>query len=235
MLTNKTPTGLVRGFGAIGESMGGIRYVSGHPDRPPVRIGISIGDSLAATFACIGALTALHHRHMTGRGQVIDSAIYEAVLNMMESLVTEYDKAGFIRERTEGFHAWRGALATYTLDYAERRTRARIAEIPDGERKLIQVNGVSVAVFHQEGRFYALDNACPHRQGPLIADATGTQGKPARRYLDPCRPKSLPRSLPRRDHRRRLHDHEGHARGRADARALEASDDSRLEIGRAHV
>jgi formyl-CoA transferase len=88
------------GFGAIGEAMGGLRYVVGDPTTPPSRMGISIGDSLAATFACIGALTALHHRHMTGRGQVIDSAIYEAVLNMMESLVTEYDKTGFIRERT---------------------------------------------------------------------------------------------------------------------------------------
>jgi formyl-CoA transferase len=88
------------GFGAIGEAMGGLRYVVGDPTTPPSRMGISIGDSLAATFACIGALTALHHRHMTGRGQVIDSAIYEAVLNMMESVVTEYDKAGFIRERT---------------------------------------------------------------------------------------------------------------------------------------
>jgi formyl-CoA transferase len=62
-------------------------------------MGISIGDSLAATFACIGALSALHHRERTGQGQVVDSAIYEAVLNMMESLVTEYDKAGYIRER----------------------------------------------------------------------------------------------------------------------------------------
>jgi formyl-CoA transferase len=88
------------GFGAIGEAMGGLRYVVGDPSTPPSRMGISIGDSLAATFACIGALTALHHRHVTGRGQVIDSAIYEAVLGMMESLVTEYDKAGFVRERT---------------------------------------------------------------------------------------------------------------------------------------
>jgi formyl-CoA transferase len=63
-------------------------------------MGISIGDSLAATFACLGALSALHHREVTGRGQVVDSAIYEAVLNMMESLITEYDKAGYIRERT---------------------------------------------------------------------------------------------------------------------------------------
>jgi formyl-CoA transferase len=88
------------GFGAIGEAMGGLRYVVGDPSTPPSRVGISIGDSLAATFACVGALSALHHRNQTGRGQVVDSAIYEAVLNMMESLVTEFDKAGFIRERT---------------------------------------------------------------------------------------------------------------------------------------
>ncbi len=87
------------GFGAVGESMGGLRYVCGDPSTPPSRMGISIGDSLAATFACVGALTALHHRERTGEGQVVDSAIYEAVLNMMESVITEYDKAGYIRER----------------------------------------------------------------------------------------------------------------------------------------
>lgn len=88
------------GYGAIGEAMGGLRYVCGDPSTPPSRMGISIGDSLAATFACIGALAALHHRERTGRGQVVDSAIYEAVLAMMESLVTEYDQAGYVRERT---------------------------------------------------------------------------------------------------------------------------------------
>lgn len=88
------------GFGAVGEAMGGLRYVCGDPSTPPSRMGISIGDSLAATFACIGGLTALHHRERTGEGQMVDSAIYEAVLNMMESLVTEYDKTGYIRERT---------------------------------------------------------------------------------------------------------------------------------------
>jgi formyl-CoA transferase len=88
------------GFGAIGEAMGGLRYVVGDPDSPPSRMGISIGDSLAATFASVGALAALHYRDKTGRGQVVDSAIYEAVLNMMESLITEFDKLGFIRERT---------------------------------------------------------------------------------------------------------------------------------------
>jgi formyl-CoA transferase len=88
------------GYGAIGEAMGGLRYVVGDPSTPPSRVGISIGDSLAATFACLGALAALHSRHVTGRGQVIDSAIYESVLAMMESLITEYDQAGFVRERT---------------------------------------------------------------------------------------------------------------------------------------
>jgi formyl-CoA transferase len=88
------------GFGAIGEAMGGLRYVCGDPSTPPSRVGISIGDSLAATFACLGALAALHYRERTGRGQVVDSAIYESVLAMMESLITEYDKAGYIRERT---------------------------------------------------------------------------------------------------------------------------------------
>jgi formyl-CoA transferase len=87
------------GFGAVGEAMGGLRYVCGDPATPPSRMGISIGDSLAATFACLGAMMALHHRERTGHGQVVDSAIYEAVLNMMESLITEYDKAGYIRER----------------------------------------------------------------------------------------------------------------------------------------
>jgi formyl-CoA transferase len=88
------------GYGAIGEAMGGLRYVVGDPSTQPSRMGISIGDELAATYACLGAMMALHHRHRTGRGQVVDSAIYEAVLAMMESLVTEYHVAGYVRERT---------------------------------------------------------------------------------------------------------------------------------------
>lgn len=88
------------GYGAIGEAMGGMRYVVGDPSNPPSRMGISIGDQLAATFACMGALAALHHKDVTGEGQVIDSAIYEAVLAMMESLITEYVEADYIRERS---------------------------------------------------------------------------------------------------------------------------------------
>ena len=88
------------GFGAIGEAMGGLRHVVGDPSTPPSRMGISIGDTLAATFACLGGMMALHARTRTGRGQVVDSAIYEAVLAVMESLVTEYAYSGYVRERT---------------------------------------------------------------------------------------------------------------------------------------
>ena len=75
------------GFGVIGESMGGLRYVTGYADRPPVRLGVSIGDSIAALYGVIGAMMALQHRHASGRGQMVDVALYEAVFAMMESLV----------------------------------------------------------------------------------------------------------------------------------------------------
>lgn len=88
------------GFGAIGEAMGGIRAINGEADRPPARAGISIGDSLAATFAMIGTLLALRVRDRTGKGQVVDAAIYEAVLTMMESILPEWDLAGFTRQRS---------------------------------------------------------------------------------------------------------------------------------------
>lgn len=89
------------GFGAVGESMGGLRYITGFPDRPPVRTGISIGDSIAALWGAIGALMALRHKEVNGgAGQVVDVALYEAVFAMMESLVPECDVFGFVRERT---------------------------------------------------------------------------------------------------------------------------------------
>ena len=88
------------GYGAIGEAMGGLRAVIGEPDRPPARAGISIGDTLAATFACVGCLVALHHKERTGQGQVVDSALYEAVLGVMESLIPEYAITGYVRPRT---------------------------------------------------------------------------------------------------------------------------------------
>jgi formyl-CoA transferase len=88
------------GFGVIGEAMGGMRYVTGYPDRPPVRMGISIGDSIAALYGAVGALVALHHRKVNGgSGQLVDLALYEAVFGVMESLVPEFDVLGFVRER----------------------------------------------------------------------------------------------------------------------------------------
>lgn len=88
------------GYGGIGEAMGGWRHIVGDPDRPPSRMGVSIGDALAATYGCLGALAALHHRERTGEGQVIDSALYEAVLQVMESLVPDFAVAAFTRGRS---------------------------------------------------------------------------------------------------------------------------------------
>lgn len=90
------------GFGSVGESIGGLRYVTGYPDRPPTRIGVAIGDSLTAMFGVIGALMALHHRDKSPdkEGQFIDAALYESVFAVMESSLTEYMKVGAVRERT---------------------------------------------------------------------------------------------------------------------------------------
>ncbi len=88
------------GYGLIGEAMGGLRHVTGEPDRPPARAGISIGDSLTAMHAVMGITMALHARERTGRGQMIDAALYESVLAVMENLVTEYDLTGYVRERS---------------------------------------------------------------------------------------------------------------------------------------
>lgn len=90
------------GYANVAEAMGGIRYTTGYPDRPPVRTGVSLGDTLAGLHAALGALVAIYHRDVrgTGQGQVVDVAIYEAVFNMMESMLAEYDKLGYVRERT---------------------------------------------------------------------------------------------------------------------------------------
>jgi formyl-CoA transferase len=90
------------GFGSIGEAVGGIRHTTGDPDRPPARCGISLGDSLAAMFAVIGTLAALHERSHSGRGQEVDVAIYEAVAALMESSMVDYEVAGVLRQRSGG-------------------------------------------------------------------------------------------------------------------------------------
>lgn len=89
------------GFGSVGESMGGLRYVTGYPDRPPVRPNLSLGDALASLHGVIGVMMALHHRNANkGKGQVVDVALYEAVFNMMEGALPEFDMFGEVRERT---------------------------------------------------------------------------------------------------------------------------------------
>ncbi len=89
------------GFGSIGEAIGGIRYLTGYPDLPPVRTGISIGDSIAAIYAVMSGMMALYHRDVKGgEGQYIDVALYEAIFSLMESMVPEYDQFGYIRERS---------------------------------------------------------------------------------------------------------------------------------------
>jgi formyl-CoA transferase len=103
------------GFANIAEAMGGLRYVSGYPDRAPVRVGVSLGDTLGALYAVIGALVALHHRNMNGgKGQVVDAALYESVFAVMESLIPEYSKLGFVRERSGGSLPGISPSNTYT-------------------------------------------------------------------------------------------------------------------------
>ncbi len=88
------------GYAAIGEAMGGLRALTGYPDRPPTRVGVSIGDSLTGMFGALGALAALEARRRTGRGQIVDASIYESVLAVTEALVTDWQAEGLSRERT---------------------------------------------------------------------------------------------------------------------------------------
>jgi formyl-CoA transferase len=103
-----------------------MRYITGYPDRAPVRVGISIGDSLAAMFGVIGALMAIHHRQSTGRGQVVDVALYEAVFAMMESMLPEYGMDGFVRERSGA--ALPGDRAVEHLPVPRRQVRRHRAQ-----------------------------------------------------------------------------------------------------------
>lgn len=88
------------GYAAVGEAMAGMRALMGYPDRPPSRAGISIGDTLAATYAALGTMMAIEARHRTGRGQVVDASIYESCMAVMECVFTEYAATGHLRERS---------------------------------------------------------------------------------------------------------------------------------------
>jgi formyl-CoA transferase len=118
------------GFGVIGEAMGGLRHVTGTPDRPPSRTGISIGDTLSALYGVIGALMALEARRKTGSGQVVDVALYESVFSVMESMLPEFDAFGVVRERT-------GSILPGIAPTSAYRCR-------DGSHVLIAGNGDSI-------------------------------------------------------------------------------------------
>ena len=118
------------GFGVIGEAMGGLRHVTGTPDRPPSRVGVSIGDTLSALYGVIGALTALEHRRRTGKGQVVDVALYESVFSVMESMLPEFDAFGAVRERTGSILPGIAPTSSYRCN--------------DGSYVLIAANGDSI-------------------------------------------------------------------------------------------
>ncbi len=88
------------GFGTIAEAIGGLRYLTGDPERPPTRAGLSLGDSVAALYATIGALVALQERTISGRGQTVDVALTESVFSLLEGVLPEYSYFGMVRERT---------------------------------------------------------------------------------------------------------------------------------------
>lgn len=155
------------GFGAIGESMGGLRYVTGFPDRAPVRPNLSIGDSIASLHGVIGVLMALRHRDTSGkqrgenseagergRGQIVDVALYESVFSMMESVLPEFDMFGEVRERT-------GSNLTGIVPSNTYLTR-------DGQHVVIGANGDSI--------FKRLMNMIGREdlaQDPMLADNAG--------------------------------------------------------------
>jgi len=118
------------GFGVIGEAMGGLRYVTGTPDRPPSRVGVSIGDTLSALYGVIGALLALEARRKSHRGQVVDVALYESVFSVMESMLPEFDASGAIRERTGSILPGIAPTSAYRCN--------------DGSYVLIAANGDSI-------------------------------------------------------------------------------------------
>jgi formyl-CoA transferase len=142
------------GFGVIGEAMGGLRHLTAEPGRVPVRVGVSIGDTLSALHGVIGILLALQHRHTTGQGQVIDVALYEAVFNCMESLLPEYSAFGAVR----------GAAGSAMPGIAP--TNAYLCQ--DGAYALIAGNGDSIFK-----RLMVLIERPDLANDPALADNTG--------------------------------------------------------------
>jgi formyl-CoA transferase len=179
------------GFGVIGESMGGLRYLTGEPGRLPVRVGVSIGDSLAALHGALGAMMALHQRTRNGgRGQVVDVALYEAVFNLMESLVPEYVASGIVREPTGGalagiapsnaYHCVDGViLIGGNGDGIFRRLMTCIGRLDLAERPDLRSNAGRVA--HRDEIDEAIDEWTRARDIAAVLQALDRAGVPAGR------------------------------------------------------
>jgi formyl-CoA transferase len=142
------------GFGVIGEAMGGLRHLTAEPGRVPVRVGVSIGDTLSALHGVIGILLALQHRHTTGKGQIIDVALYESVFNCMESLLPEYS----------AFDAVRGPAGSALPGIAP----TNAYKCKDGAYALIAGNGDSIFK-----RLMTLIEREDFANDPSLADNTG--------------------------------------------------------------
>ena len=127
------------GLGSVAEAMGGVRYVTGHPDQPPSRVGMSLADQVAALFAVIATLAALLRRSRLGRGDVADIALYEAVFALMEAAVTEYAYSGEIRERAGG--GFPGVAPSNTYPTADGRFIVIGANSDELFRRLMQAMG----------------------------------------------------------------------------------------------
>ncbi|MBV8210803.1 MAG: CoA transferase [Burkholderiaceae bacterium] len=157
------------GFAAIAESMGGLRHVTGYPDRPPVRVGVSLGDTLASLYGVIGALLALHHLKVNGgKGQFIDVALYEAVFGVMESLIPEYSAFGHVRERTGA--ALPGIVPSNTYRCGD-GSYVIIAGNSDGIYKRL-MHAIERADLAEDARLARNDGRSQHTQ--LIDDAIST-------------------------------------------------------------
>jgi formyl-CoA transferase len=146
------------GFGVVAEAMGGLRHLTGEPGRVPVRVGVSIGDTLAALHGVIGILLALQHRNASGRGQVVDVALYEAVFNCMESLLPEYSAFGAVRGPAGS--AMPGIVPTNAYQCA------------DGGYALIAGNGDSIFK-----RLMAVIGRPDLAQDPALGDNAGRVGR----------------------------------------------------------
>ena len=146
------------GFAAIAEAIGGLRYLIGYPDRPPVRTGVSIGDTLASLYGVIGTQMALRHAEKTGEGQVVDVSLIESVLAVTESLIPEYGADGTVRERTGS--SLPGIAPSNTYQTRDKRYLVLAANADSIFQRLMQAIGLPQ--YAEDPRFAQNDGRAKH-------------------------------------------------------------------------